>query len=234
MAASATNIQVKRAGIWRTVTEIKGKNGGSWRAVTEVWAKDGGTWRHSWINSDPQTFTWYASDSQTFRSSGAHRSTSYLYQGYFSGTYGQHRTLMTFDYADIQATLATRPVTDAIHLRMNSEHFYNGWASNPIGSTRHCGTTHATIPTTWDFSDVWGYGDANGTEHNWPGGFETARDQQQNVVMPVAVGDDFRDGTIKALGLNAEATTASLYCYFWGHGASASLRPQLSITCDYS
>lgn len=233
MAASATNIQAKEGGTWRTITAISAKEGGIWRTVQEVWAKEGGTWRHSWINSDPQTYEYEPDWNQTYRGNHNQRSTVYLYQGYFSSTYGQHKSLMNFDHADIQSKLAIRPVISSITLQLSSEHFYKGDWNNPIGWTRHGGTTHATKPSTWNGSDVFGWADANGTEHTWTGGYAGARDQTDTVTLPIGVANDLRDDVIKTLSLYAETTSQNYYCYFWDKDASAALRPVLSITADY-
>ena len=236
MAASATNVRAKSGGTWRTITAISAKSGGTWRTVQEVWAKSGGTWRHSWINSDPQTFEYDADWSQSYRENNNQRSTSYMYQGeYPSSSYGQQRSLMGFDYSDIQTQTATRPAIDAVTLRLSSDHWYNGDYNATLGYSRHGGHNYTSAPSTWDGSEVWQY--SNGTyghEETWSGGYAGARDQTKTITLPTGVGERFRDDAAKGLTLYARNTSTNYYAYFWGSGASASLRPRLSITCDYS
>ena len=238
MAAGGTNIQAREGGAWRTITAVSAKEGGVWRTVQEVWAREGGTWRHSWINSDPKTYTWYANWGMTYRSSGAQRTSTYLYQGYYSSTYGQHQSLFGFDYSDIQSKTATRPVIDEITLRLSSEHFYKGDFNNPIGWTRHVGHSYSSAPSTcvpgtgldWLWDDTF-----RGHEETWAGGWSGARDQTKTITLPNPVGDELRDDNARGLGLwSNTGTNQNYYCYMWGHAASTSLRPLLSITCDYS
>ena len=235
MAASATNIQAKKGSTWRTITAVSAKSGGTWRTVQEVWAKKGGTWRHSWINSDPKTYTYDAAWSQSYRENNNQRSTSYLYQGkYPSSSYGQQRSLIGFDYSDIQSKLATRPVVDAVTLRISSDHWYNGDYSSVLGYLRVGTHNYASKPTTWDGTEVETYAGAAGHQETFNGGYAGARDQTKTMTMPTDGGDDFRDNLIKGYTLYAHSTSTDYYGYFWNDAASTSLRPQLKITADYS
>lgn len=234
MAASGTNIQAKKGGTWRTITAVSAKEGGTWRTVQEVWAKEGGTWRHSWINSDPQTYTYDADWSQSYRENNNQRSTSYLYQGeYPSSSYGQQRSLIGFDYSDIQSKTAIRPTITAVTLRMSSDHWYNGDYNSLLGYLRIGGHNYATKPTTWDGTQVFAWNGTNGHEETFNGGYAGARDQTKTMTMAIGMGENFRDNVIKGTTVYAQSTSTDYYAYFWGDGASASLRPQLKITCDY-
>jgi hypothetical protein len=235
MAASATNIQARYAGGWRTISSISAYYAG-WRTITEVWVLYAGTWRHSWINSDPQTYNFYATWGMTYRSSGAQRGSTPLYQGYYSATYGQHVTLLGFDYASIQSYTAVRPAIDLVTLRLSSDHWWNGDYSATLGYTRHAGHNQASAPAsflpaslTWLWDDTF-----RGKEQAWSGGYAGARDQTKTITLPNPVGDELRDNNAKGLALWANSTGSDYYAYFWGSGASTSLKPYLSITCDYS
>lgn len=235
MAASATNLQAKEGGTWRTITAVSAKEAGVWQTVQEVWAKEGGVWRHSWINSDPKTYTYDASWSQSYRENNNQRSTSYLYQGEFpSSSYGQQRSLIGWDYADIQSKLAIRPVTTNITIRMSSDHWYNGDFSSILGYLRLGTHNYATKPSTWDGTEVELWSGAAGHEEQFNGGFSGARDQTKTMTVPTDLGDDLRDNLVKGTTVYAHSTNTNYYAYFWGDSASASLRPQLKITADYS
>lgn len=220
------------AGTWRTMTEVHARHAGAWQEITEGYVRHAGVWEQ-FLASNPVTYQWYPTDTQPYRSTGAQRTDkgATIYQGYYSSTYGEHRSMLMFDYSNIQATLAGKTVS-AVTLRLTSQHFYYGDFNNPIGETRH--GTHNVAATTAPatYSETHLYSDATyGATHSWPGGFTGARTQTQTITLPNAVGTALRDGTIKGLTLRPNSTSQFYYCYFDGSDAvSSSTKPLLSIT----
>jgi hypothetical protein len=234
MTAAATNIQAKEGSTWRTITAISAKEGGTWRTVEEVWVKDGGTWRHSWINSDPATYYWYASASQTFRENNNQRSVGYLYQGEGSGSsYGQQRSLILFDYSEIQSFLAVRPTILSNSLRISSQHWNNGDFNSTLGYCRVGGVSYSSIPSTWNGTEVYLYSGSAGINQLFSGGYAGARVQTKEMSAAISMGQAWRDGTIKGHSLYAHSTNLDYYGYFERHNATSSKKPRLQIYCDY-
>lgn len=111
MAASNSNLAVKSGGVWRYPTSVSVKTSGVWRDCKEVWVKSGGVWRHSWVKSDPQTYTYNAEDTDSYRPSSWRTDSNILYQG--SWDYGDHIGAAALDYYSIANNLSVRPnVTD--------------------------------------------------------------------------------------------------------------------------
>ncbi len=234
MTAAATNIQAREGGTWRTITSISAREGGTWRTIEEVWVKDGGTWRHSWINSDPQTYTWHASASQTFRENGNQRSVGYLYQGEGSGSsYGEQRSMILFDYANIQALTAIRPTILSNSVRISSQHWNNGDWNSVLGYCRVGGVAHTSIPSTWDGTEIYAYNGSAGINHLFSGGYAGARIQTKTMSAAVSMGQAWRDGTIKGHSLQPHSSGLDFYGYFEKHTATTAKKPMLTIYCDY-
>ena len=224
-------MHVFHSGAWRTVTQPSVYHSGSWRQVKNGYVMHSGAWREFYTQATSQVHQYYPTDTQAYRSTGAQRTDNggRLYQGYYSSTYGEHRSMLMFNYSQIQSDLAGHTIS-SVTLRLYSDHFYYGDFNNPIGTTRH--GVHNTAATTApaSFSETSAYNSALGAEHNWPGGFTGARDQEEIITLPNGVGEGLRDGTVKGLTLYAHSTSQYYYCYFYGYDATAwNTKPLLTI-----
>lgn len=229
-------VYVRSGGQWVEIAPgsgrfIRVRSGNAWVDAREVYVRDGGTWKKVYQASDPQTSVFYATATQAYRSTGAKRTNvgQTLYQGYYSSSYGEHRSILAFDDAHIRSVLAGR-VIKSVRLELYSLHFYRGDGNNPIGWTRTGARSTSGIPTT--YSETWTYSGNYGSQHTWPGGFSGARQQHQSIPMNVALGNALRDGTVRGLTLDAHTTDQNFYCYFHGADGPSAYRPRLIITHD--
>lgn len=138
-----------------------------------------------------------------------------LYQGYYSGTHGNTRSLFGFDYAGIQRALAGATVK-SIKLTYRVRHTYPNAGSTIYVSSHN----YASKPSTW--------AEANVVHDRVHRGSCTAG-STYTVTLPVAVGNEFKSGTTRGLGFgNAPSNAQSLFAYMYGVGSGSP--PKLTIT----
>lgn len=232
MAASNTNLQVKSSGVWRTVTEVKVKTSGTWRDVKEVWVKSGGTWRHSWVKSDPQTYTYDAEDTDSYRPSGWRSDSNIMYQG--SWDYGDHIGCASLDYYSISNNLSVRPnVTQVeIYLYRRDSHGYGN------STTSYCyvwqlAAGEVNFPN-YDL-DRTGQPDlVNGTKQT---GEEFDRADGHWFTISSTFMENFKNDTARGFGTAISETLSGTggqdidYMIFDGYADTNN--PKLRFTCDY-
>lgn len=219
------------AGAWRTITQPYVLHSGAWRTVKNGYVMHSGSWREFYTQATAQVHQYYPTDTQAYRSTGAQRTDvgGKIYQGYYSSTYGEHKSMLMFNYSQIQSDLAGHTIT-GVNLRLSSDHFYYGDFNNPIGTTRHGMHTVAATTAPATFSEWAGYLTGVGAEYTWAGGFTGARDQTiTDFTLPLAVGEALRDGTAYGLTVAAWSTSQYFYCYLHGYDAATNLRPLLTI-----
>lgn len=218
------------AGAWRTITQPSVYHSGAWRTIKNGYVMHSGVWREFYTQATAQTHLYYPTDTQAYRSTGAQRTDvgSRLYQGYYSSTYGEHRSMLMFNYSQIQSDLAGHTIS-SVNIRLSSDHFYNGDYSSVLGVTRlgmH-NITATTAPAT--FYESAAYNSAYGDELTWYGGYAGARDQTNWFTIPNAIGEALRDGSGTGLTMYAHSTSSLYYQYLHGFDTSTNLRPLLEI-----
>lgn len=162
-----------------------------------------------------QTYTkkWYATWSRSYEGGNGTRfdDSDYMYQGQFSGSPGNQKSLAGFDYKNMMSTLNDAEilschvtVTNA-HARWNKGlYVFLGWHNI------------ASKPSTWNSSNV-----NERTVKAWVGeGGSVTRD------FGTPIGRAFRDGTAKGISIGPEADSDN-YGFF--KGAKQSNRPFVTI-----
>jgi hypothetical protein len=236
-------IHVKNAGTWKPITPwVRHAASAGWVQPKGVWVRNAGTWKKVWPDSDPQTWTWAADFTQTYRADGPAvtsditsglDATSDLMQGFWENMppvgAGFVTSLIGFDHADIRAKLAVRPAVTKVRLRLAVKLDYGNQGTRARVATHNQGAQPSSF-TYGSFHDENVYTDA------------TKRAEGAVVwhTLPDSVGTQLRDNTIKGVGLyeygrsTSEANKVEFRGAWYGEAASSSLEPVLEITADYN
>jgi hypothetical protein len=220
---------VRIGGVWKELTNVHVRIAGTWRTQVGVHTRIGGVWK----DASPiyqQTDEWTAIWSQSYQGNGNKRNdvagSQRLYHGH-SSIWGTFKGAFGFDFADIQSTLSGRTI-DSVELTLQNDHFYYATGYIRMGGHAMEGVGQSG-PTT--FSSVYNYDDATR-------GYESdlwTRGDQRTVGLPTAVGENFRDGTIKGLYTGQSNTETGLSFNYYGYcigvddGYYDALRPVLTI-----
>lgn len=176
--------------------------------TTEGGGSDGGS-------TPVQTYTkTYANTwSRSYNGSGALlHSNDELYQGQYSGTNGNQRSLIGFNYATIQADLAGATITK-VELTMKNVHFYNN-----SGGTAVIGThSYTSAPSTWSGGSV----NESRENESW------AKGATKTVTLSNSFGTDLQSGAARGIAIGpGDSTSLTYYGYFDGRVG----QPKLKIT----
>jgi hypothetical protein len=205
---------------------VKEYNGSSWvravvRSLDGVWDTSSGKVKRfngsSWVNINPSwgtwTTTWTANWSQTYENDNTQRTdaTGLCYQGYYSSTYGLHKSLIGFDDANMRSVLAGKTI-NSVEIYLYSQHSYN-----TSGITYYLGHhNHDGKPTT--FSQ---------TASGMASSVFTARLQGKWVTVTDTFGQYLRDGSAKGFSIYTSSTAIANYGYCHGYGNTYP--PQIRI-----
>jgi hypothetical protein len=159
------------------------------------------------------TKKWYATWSRSYEGNDSTRfdDSDYMYQGQFSGSPGNQKSLAGFDYKNIMATLKGAEILEA-HITVKNDH-----ARWNKGLYAYLGThNYSSKPSTWSSGSV--------AERRWnkwvtEGGSVT-------ISMGASVGRALRDGTAKGISIGPESDSDH-YGYF--RGATQSGKPYITI-----
>lgn len=159
------------------------------------------------------TKKWYATWSRSYEGDDSTRfdDSAYMYQGQFSGSPGNQKSLAGFDYKNIQATLAGAEILEA-HITVKNAH-----ARWNKGLYAFVGTHNYTSkPGTWNGSNV--------RERRWrvwvtEGGTVT-------VNAGTTFGNELKSGSSRGIGIGPESDSDN-YGYFYG--ATQSARPYITV-----
>lgn len=157
------------------------------------------------------TSTW----TRSYQGDGSLRiSNGDMYQGYYSSTNGNQRSLIGFDDDTIRADLAGATI-DKVELRLDNTHFYNN-----SGGTAVIGThSYGSAPSTWSGGTV---NESRETE-SW------AKGALKWVTLSNSFGTDFKSGAATGIALGPGDTTSLTYYSYWV-GQNGTNKPQLKIT----
>jgi hypothetical protein len=161
------------------------------------------------------TKKWYATWSRSYEGDNSTRfdDSPYMYQGSFSGSPGNQKSLAGFDYKNIMSTLKGAEIVECHITFKNSHARWNKGLYAEAGSHNY-----TSKGSTWVGSQV--------RERRWKawvteGGTVT-------INGGTTLGKEFQSGATKGIGLGPEATDNSdNYGYFFG--ASHSARPSVTI-----
>jgi hypothetical protein len=163
------------------------------------------------------TKTYYATWSRTYDGDGGTTwdDSAYCYQGYYSSVRATTRSLVGFDYAQIQSDLSGATV-NSIYLTIKGAHaYYNN------GFTCYWGThSYTAKPSTWSSGSVI---ERVGSTAGLAAG-ETVK-----LNLGTGVGNSFKSGANKGIAIGPPSSSSLTY-YGYIYGATQSGKPYLTIT----
>lgn len=161
------------------------------------------------------TRTYYATWYQTYTGSGGQKSDTTANQGQLdSGSDGNQRSLIGFDYNQIKSDLTGATITK-ITMKAYAEHW---WFNS--GGTAVIGTHNYTSkPSSWSGSRV---NESRQTSSGWP------RSASRTVVLSTTIGNEFKAGTTTGLAFGPGDSSSTIY--YGKFSGSGSNRPSITIT----
>lgn len=164
-----------------------------------------------------QTFTKSYSSTWTrsYQGDGSLRiSNGDMYQGYYSSTNGNQRSLIGFDDDKIRSDLSGATIKK-VELTLDNVHFYNNSGGTAVIGTHDYGSS----PSTWSGSRV----DESRQNFSW------AKGAKKTVTLSNSFGTDFKSGNATGIALGpGDSTSLTYYSYF--SGQNSSNKPVLKIT----
>lgn len=162
------------------------------------------------------TSTFNCTGCRSFQGSNTERPPNiqdWAYQGYYSSTYGNQKSMLSFDYTAIQAALSGKTIT-ACKLRFHVQHSYYSTMEVIIG------THNNTSITTW-----------TGATTDRVRTYLAAKGGTYVQSLSVAIGQEFQAGTAKGIVFGpGPANVPNYYGYITGYQPSTSWIPQLQFT----
>ena len=180
-------------------------------------AGGGGSGGQNGGSAPPQqrTKTYTSTWTRSYQGDGSLRiSNGDMYQGYYSGTNGNQRSLIGFNDDQIRSDLSGATI-NKVEVRLDNQHFYyNSGGVACIGTHNYGGA-----PSTWSGSRV----DEIRQTFNW------AKGAVKWVTVSNTFGTDLRDGTATGLALGPGVNTSLTYYGFFA-GQNGTYKPQIRIT----
>lgn len=159
------------------------------------------------------TKKWYATWSRSYEGDDSTRfdDTDYMYQGNYSGSPGNQKSLAGFDYKNIMSTLSGADILEA-YITVENEH-----ARWNKGLYVFVGThNYSSKPSTWNGSNV--------RERRWKKW--VAEGASVTINIGVSAGNEFKSGSARGMGIGPESDSDN-YGYF--RGATQGGKPYLTI-----
>lgn len=158
----------------------------------------------------PQWSRTYDGDNTTTWDDSAH-----CYQGYYSSDRGNTRSLVGYNYTQIQSDLSGATIS-SVKLTFKVAHAYlNAGMTVVIG-----GHNYTAKPSTWNGANV--------TENQYTSGSKVAG-STYTVTLPAAFGTNLKSGTWKGIAFGPGPSTSNTY-YGYLYGATETGKPYLTIT----
>jgi hypothetical protein len=167
----------------------------------------------------PKTYTktYYATWSRTYDgdSTTTWDDTPYCYQGYYSSTRGNTRSLVGFNYAQIASDLSGATINSCKLTVKGAHAYYNN------GYTLEWGTHNYTAkPSTWGAGNV----------HENRGSLATfAAGETATISLGTSIGGEFKSQVSRGISFGPGPSTSLTY-YGYCYGATQSGKPYLTIT----
>ena len=169
-------------------------------------------------SGDPEasyTTTWNATWSGSYLGDGSHRSTSYLYQGYYSGypPNGNQKSMIGFNYSAIQSALSGATISSCQIYLYFAHWYYNSGGTAVLGTHN---SSASSAPSSWS-------GSSNRKQSSgWP------KPGGRWVELGTTIGNELKSGASKGIVIGPGPSTSATY-YGYAHGVGLSYPPKLKI-----
>lgn len=163
------------------------------------------------------TKKWYATWSRSYEGDNSTRfdDSPYMYQGSFSGSPGNQKSLAGFDYKNIQSTLSGAEIVSCYITVRNNHARWNKGLYAQVGTHNY-----TSKPSTWNGSNV--------IERRY-GKKWVAEGGTLTINAGITLAKELLSGASRGISIGPEATDDSdNYGFFYG--ASHSSRPSITIT----
>jgi len=163
----------------------------------------------------PGTKTYNAVVGRAFGGNGTSvHSDSQMYQGYYSSTWGNNKSIIMFDSAAIASFLSGKTITGCSLKFKTQFSYYNAGLTAIIGTHNTSGTTR---PTSWP----------SGTKSNRVKKTGCSAGETTTISLGVTIGNEFKNGTAKGIIFGpGPSTSKDYYGYHYFSG--------ISITFNYT
>lgn len=147
----------------------------------------------------PGSVTVNATDGRAFGGNGTSvHSETQMYQGYYSSTWGNNKSIIMFDSTAIAAALAGKTIT-GVTLRFKTQFsYYNAGVKAVIGTHNTSGTT---VPASWP----------SGTKSNRVTKSGCTAGETNSVALGTTIGNEFKAGTAKGIIFGPGPSTSKDY-----------------------
>ncbi len=215
--------------------DLKYWDGAAWQIPTALRYWDGAAWQNGWLKSNPRTYFFEATDTESWRSSGWRVSGDHVYTGSWDN--GDHIGVMVFNtdtvYGETMAqAMSTRPtIVGTPKLRLKRENSVHGYGGEPGGysDTIYLGSYTGTIRS----------GDADLSVDITPTSTYTSyvlRGETIEINMDNQLITDMQGGRELWVANQTSAWSATGgqdHSYFKFEGAEVGLVPRVEVTLDY-
>lgn len=158
-----------------------------------------------------------ATGGRAFGSDGSTHSTSQLYQGYYSGTWGNNRSLVSFNYSGIQADMTGKTIKKCtLKFRVRFS-YYNAGMTAVIGT--HNSTSITSLPSS-------------GLRTNLVRKSNCKAGQWVTVTLPLSAAKALANGSAKGIIFGPGPSTSK--DYYGYHYIGGSNSPVLTFTYSYT
>jgi hypothetical protein len=125
-------------------------------------------------------------------------SDSQMYQGYYSSTWGNNKSIIMFNSATIAADLAGKTITGCSVKFKTQFSYYNAGLTAIVGTHNTSGTT---VPGSWP----------SGTKSNRASKSGCAAGETTTLSLGVTIGNEFKNGTAKGIIFGPGPSTSKTY-----------------------
>ncbi|AYD86773.1 minor tail protein [Streptomyces phage Microdon] len=147
----------------------------------------------------PGSKTFNATDGRAFGGNGTSvHSETQMYQGYYSSTWGNNKSIIMFDYTAIAAALAGKTITGCSVKFKTQFSYYNAGLTAIVGTHN---TASTTVPGAWP----------SGTKSNRASKTGCAAGETTTLSLGVTIGNEFKAGTAKGIIFGPGPSTSKDY-----------------------
>lgn len=160
----------------------------------------------------PGSATFTLTDGRAYGGDGSSHSTTQMYQGYYSSTWGNNRSAIMFNYSSIASALSGKTITGCTLTFKTQFSYYNAGMTVVIG-THNTGAT--TAPSTWS--------GITGEKTNRVKKTSCSAGNSYTVSLGTTIGNEFKAGTAKGIVFGPGPSTSKDY-YGYNYKSGITLK----------